>query len=72
MAANKPKVIFICQSCGAHFNKWVGQCAECKAWNSVIEEVVVESSSRFANYFSDSTVQGLTNIVMLQDIELAA
>lgn len=72
MSASKSKVIYLCQNCGAHFNKWVGQCAECKEWNSVVEEVVVAaSSSRFANYFSDSTVEGLTSIVMLQDIELA-
>lgn len=31
---------FICQECGAVLPKWMGQCDICKAWNSVIEEVI--------------------------------
>ncbi len=34
------KVRFICQSCGAIFSKWVGQCDVCKEWNSVVEEAI--------------------------------
>ena len=34
------KVCFICQSCGAIFSKWMGQCDVCKEWNSVVEETV--------------------------------
>lgn len=29
---------FICQQCGATYNKWVGKCENCGAWNSVVEE----------------------------------
>ncbi|MGL5251597.1 MAG: DNA repair protein RadA, partial [Moraxella sp.] len=31
------KSSYICQQCGANFGKWSGQCAECGAWNSLIE-----------------------------------
>src|ERR671922_674342 len=34
----KPKVIFVCQECGAQSQKWLGRCAECGAWNSLVEE----------------------------------
>src|SRR3954452_12399506 len=34
----QPKVIFACQECGAQSQKWLGRCAECGAWNSVVEE----------------------------------
>ncbi|MBR3157139.1 DNA repair protein RadA [Candidatus Saccharibacteria bacterium] len=36
----KAKTQFVCQQCGATYVKWVGQCANCKAWNSLIEQVV--------------------------------
>ncbi len=40
----KSKTAFYCQNCGAQYAKWVGQCTSCKAWNSVVEEVVERSS----------------------------
>ena len=34
----KQKTIFACQECGAQSPKWLGRCAECGAWNSLVEE----------------------------------
>lgn len=36
----KVKTTFFCQSCGAQFAKWQGQCASCKSWNTITEELV--------------------------------
>jgi len=36
----KTKTSFFCQNCGSQYAKWVGQCAACKEWNTVVEEVV--------------------------------
>src|SRR5215216_1957951 len=33
-----PKVVFVCQECGAQSPKWLGRCADCGAWNSLVEE----------------------------------
>ena len=33
----KVKTAYVCQSCGADYPKWQGQCAACKAWNSLQE-----------------------------------
>ena len=33
-----PKTVFVCQECGAQAPKWTGRCAECGAWNSLVEE----------------------------------
>jgi DNA repair protein RadA/Sms len=33
-----PKSVFVCQECGAQAPKWMGRCAECGAWNSLVEE----------------------------------
>lgn len=33
-----PRTIFVCQECGAQSQKWLGRCADCGAWNSLVEE----------------------------------
>jgi DNA repair protein RadA/Sms len=33
-----PKTVFVCQECGAQHQKWTGRCADCGAWNSIVEE----------------------------------
>ncbi len=34
----KQKEIYVCQSCGAAFPKWQGQCANCGEWNTLAAE----------------------------------
>ena len=41
--AKKPKTVFVCQECGYESSKWMGQCI-CGAWNSMVEEKVVQIS----------------------------
>lgn len=41
---SKTKTLYICQDCGAQSPKWAGQCVDCNAWNSLIEEVRVSFS----------------------------
>ncbi len=41
----KAKRIFGCTECGATQPKWAGQCADCGAWNTMVE-TVVEGGSR--------------------------
>ena len=36
----KSRSQFVCQQCGASYVKWVGQCGNCGAWNSLVEQVV--------------------------------
>ncbi|MEN8798648.1 MAG: DNA repair protein RadA [Flavobacteriaceae bacterium] len=36
----KVKSAYFCQNCGTQYAKWVGQCVACKAWNTVVEEVI--------------------------------
>ena len=33
----KNKTSYVCTECGADFSRWLGQCTECKAWNSISE-----------------------------------
>ena len=38
------KTNFVCQRCGATYAKWVGQCSNCKSWNSLVEQIVEDAS----------------------------
>ena len=40
--AKNAKTIFFCQECGHESTKWMGQCPACHAWNSFVEEKVVD------------------------------
>ncbi len=40
----KPTTVFVCQECGYESPKWQGQCI-CGAWNSMVEEKIVEAKS---------------------------
>ena len=34
----KPQKRYVCQSCGSVSHRWAGQCADCAAWNTLVEE----------------------------------
>ena len=36
---------YVCQNCGARYSKWAGHCNNCNAWNTIVEDLVVEDSS---------------------------
>jgi DNA repair protein RadA/Sms len=36
--AKRPTTVFVCQECGSQSPKWLGRCADCSAWNSLVEE----------------------------------
>lgn len=41
----KLKTVFVCQECGTNTGKWLGRCPDCDAWNSLVEEQEVKSST---------------------------
>lgn len=42
----KTKTTFFCQSCGAQYAKWMGQCQSCGEWNTIAEEIVQKEEKR--------------------------
>ena len=66
----KLKTLFFCTECGGESAKWQGQCAHCKAWNTLIEEkFTTASANKSANTYN--TYHGKTNskLVSLSDIQ---
>ncbi len=44
--AGKLKTIYICTECGYQTPKWIGKCPECNEWNTFVEEVIEQPSSK--------------------------
>ncbi len=42
----KAKALYTCSACGAQAPKWMGQCADCGAWNSLVETVVSAAAKK--------------------------
>ena len=52
----KDKTVFICQSCGSRFPKWMGRCAQCGEWNSLVEELEEELASSEVTFAASEPV----------------
>ncbi len=46
MAKEKLKTVYVCTNCGEVYHRWQGQCSSCKEWNTLIEDVIVESPDK--------------------------
>ena len=46
----KDKTVFICQSCGSRFPKWMGRCGQCGEWNTLVEELEEEFVASEASF----------------------
>jgi len=72
-----PKVVFVCQECGAQAPKWMGRCAECGAWNSLVEERATEAATtggggnRFAQFSTTSSATLYAEVETSQGVRLS-
>jgi len=72
--AKAPKIAYVCSDCGAEYSKWMGQCKECYAWNTISEIRLVSAkeskkNDRFSGYAGETSgkVQALSEI-SLQEV----
>ncbi|MCU4676490.1 DNA repair protein RadA [Catenovulum sp. 2E275] len=65
----KSKTAWVCNECGADYSRWLGQCNECKAWNTVTEVRLAKAQpgARYSGYAG----QIESKIETLESIELA-
>ncbi len=64
----KPRTFFVCQSCGAQAQKWLGRCPDCGAWNSLVEERISPAPA------ADNERPGLSSATgarLYADVEMA-
>ena len=48
--AKASKTLYSCKDCGTQFPKWSGQCANCGAWNCLLETTAATSTPQNARY----------------------
>jgi DNA repair protein RadA/Sms len=60
----KERTVFVCQQCGAQSARWAGKCAECGAWDSLVEQV----QSRSGRGSARSTRQQDNQPILLREI----
>ena len=70
----KTKLAFVCVDCGTEHGQWQGQCASCKAWNT-LSQINLGSSNSPATKI-DFRKQGYagdqSNVQNLSDLDLEA
>lgn len=44
----KRSSVYVCQECGHTYSKWMGQCTNCNAWNSLVEQIPETESAKKA------------------------
>lgn len=64
----KLKTRYCCQSCGAEFPKWQGQCSECDAWNTLVEERDPASFSYKNSHYAGTE----STLTLLKDVKTEA
>lgn len=62
---------YVCQACGATSPKWQGQCLQCGAWNSLVEELKPVTSGR-SKHAVPSAAQLATSLVPFSEVELTS
>ncbi|HEB85418.1 MAG TPA: DNA repair protein RadA [Gammaproteobacteria bacterium] len=66
---SRSRTVFSCSACGGESPKWVGQCPDCAAWNT-LTEVLAMSPSKTTTRFSGFAGSGNAGVVQrLQEIE---
>lgn len=67
----KIKTQYVCQSCGTASSKWAGQCADCGAWNTLVETVAVPARQRSASVTAEQ-IQRLDQISIADEPRTAS
>ncbi len=65
-----PRTLYVCQTCGAQAQKWLGRCPDCNAWNSMVEEEIRPVSSPAVNTRYDLATRTAT-AQLFSDVDLA-
>lgn len=63
---SRTKPAYVCSACGAVASKWAGQCADCGAWNTLVESVRAAAGSSRGGYTGQ-----LSEVRLLSEVEEA-
>lgn len=67
----KVKTTFFCQSCGAQYAKWQGQCTSCKSWNTITEELVQKPDKKDWKLGAQNNTNRVSKPLKISEIDTA-
>ena len=70
--ATKSKAEFTCAECGWVSSKWVGQCGECQAWNSLVEGAASTRGLGVAKSIKPAVIVGSSAAKPITEIDTTA
>jgi DNA repair protein RadA/Sms len=65
----KPRTSFVCGDCGSIASRWTGQCGDCKAWNTMTEQVESQGVNRMSQAIHHKALAQTAPVLSLADIE---
>jgi len=65
----KTKTTYLCQNCGTQHPKWMGQCTNCKEWNTLVEEVISKKEEK-ADWKIDTQPRKNNTPLKVKDIQI--
>jgi DNA repair protein RadA/Sms len=65
----KPRTSFVCSECGAVASRWSGQCPDCKAWNTMTEQVESTGVNRMSQTQNHKSLAQTAPVLSLADID---
>ncbi|MEM8514524.1 DNA repair protein RadA/Sms [Massilia sp. MP_M2] len=65
----KAKTNYTCSECGAIATRWMGQCADCKAWNTMVETVIEAPGVNRMSQTPHRALAQTAPVLSLADIE---
>ena len=68
----KSKTAYVCNQCGAEYNKWQGQCEACGAWDTLSEFVIEPAKAGAVKRAGYAGAGGQPKIVVLTEIAAEA
>ncbi|MDO6506670.1 DNA repair protein RadA [Colwellia sp. 4_MG-2023] len=68
----KAKAAYVCTDCGSEYSRWLGQCNDCKAWNTISEFRQAKLPARGGNFagFAGAAHNEQAKVQTLDDIDL--
>ena len=69
----KAKSAYVCTDCGSEYTRWLGQCTDCKAWNTISEFRQAKLPARGGNFsgFAGTAHNEAAIVQTLDSIDLA-
>lgn len=68
----KSNTAYVCTDCGSEYSRWLGQCTDCKAWNTISEFRQAKLPARGGNFagFAGATLNSEVKVQTLDAIDL--